>query len=255
MKLSSNAKAGIGLALIAVAGPAGFLLYRSALGDYRPPTRDPLQPGQGQIHVSPPPGSPGSAPATPASSVPSSAPGSAPAAALPTRLPDLALADAAGRSHRLSDYRGKPLLLNFWASWCEPCRREIPLLEALHRSRGDAVQVVGVAVDFRSDALKFAQAQGIDYPLLMGENGGLAAANAVGVGELALPFTVITDGRGDIVTVKLGELHQDEADLILTRLTALEGGQLTLPAARQDIADGLRDLAVIRAKGTQMGAN
>lgn len=238
MKLSTSAQAGIGLALVVLAGPAGFFLYRSALGNYRP--------GATVAAVSAP---------APASAATAPAAGSAPASSEPTltppeQLPDLALPDAAGVSHKLSDYRGKPLLLNFWASWCEPCRREMPLLESLHRQHADAVQVVGVAVDFRADALKFAKAQGVDYPMLQGEHGGLEAAQAVGIPELALPFTVIADGQGHIVKVKLGELHPDEADLILSNLAELNAGHLSLAAARSGLSDGLRDLAVIRAKGS-----
>ena len=87
--------------------------------------------------------------------------------------------DSNGRMHPLAEYRGRPLVLNFWATWCEPCRREIPLLQALHQERGDSVQIVGVAVDFQADVLQYAQAQGITYPLLMGEKDGLAAVNAL----------------------------------------------------------------------------
>ena len=237
MRLSSAAQAGIGLALIAIAGPAGFFLYRGALGDHRPGIE--AAASAPALH----PGNP-----RPADSAPATSP--APAIRPPEQLPDLALPDAAGVSHSLGEYRGKPLLLNFWASWCEPCRRELPLLETLHRQHGDAVRIVGIAVDFKADALKFAQARGLDYPLLMGDNGGLAAARAVGVPELVLPFTVIADSRGKIVTVKLGELHPDEADLILSNLALLEAGRQTLEATRNTISDGLRDLAVIRAKGT-----
>ena len=241
MKLSSNAIAGIGLAVVALAGPAGFMIYRVVLGNYHPTHGVP----PGQIRAAP-------ASSAPRSPTPSSAPASSapPAAALPSRLPDVALVDATGKPHRLSDYRGKPLLLNFWASWCEPCRREIPLLSSLRRQH-DTLQVVGVALDFRADAIKFAASQGIDYPLLLGETGGLAAAEAVGIRQLALPFTVIADDRGDIVTVKLGELHQDEATLILGRLDALSAGRESLESARRDISDGLRDLAVARARQAQ----
>jgi hypothetical protein len=110
-------------------------------------------------------------------------------------------------------------------------------------------------VDLRDDALRFAQSQAIDYPLLMGETGGLEIANAVGIRDMVLPFTIVANSRGEIVTVKLGELHSDEAAFIVARLGALEAGQLSLEDARGQITDGLRDLAVIRAKDTQTGAN
>ncbi len=235
MKISATTQAAIGLVLVALAGPGGFLLYRSVLGNH-PGIR------VASATVNAPAGG------LQADSAPAASP--APAATPPDHLPDLALPDTAGVLHKLSDYRGRPLLLNFWASWCEPCRREIPLLQALHRRHGDSTQVIGVAMDFKADAMKFAQARGVDYPLLMGEKGGLAAATAVGVPELVLPFTVIADSRGDIVTVKRGELHQDEADLILSNLAALDAGRQNLATTRLRLSDGLRDLAVIRAKAT-----
>jgi thiol-disulfide isomerase/thioredoxin len=209
----------LAVVLVAGAGPVGFLLYRLVFSTHAPVV---------------------------AASAPESAPaaGVPPQAALPQQLPGLALPDAAGVRHRLTDYRGAPLVLNFWASWCEPCRREIPLLEALHHSR-PGLQLVGVAVDFDADARRFAHSVGIDYPVLLGENEGLAVINALGM-DTALPFTVFADARGEILTVRRGELHAGEADLILGRVAAVDRGQLTPAAARQQISDGLRTLALVR---------
>ncbi len=159
----------------------------------------------------------------------------------------VALPDSHGKMHRLAEYRGHPLVLNFWATWCEPCRREIPLLEALHQERAGSVQIVGVAVDFQADVLEYAQAHGITYPLLMGEKGGLAAVNAFGM-DTVFPFTVFADASGNIIAVKRGELHADEARLILENVTAVDAGRLGLSAARSAISAGLRDLAIARAQ-------
>ena len=138
-------------------------------------------------------------------------------------------------------------MLNFWATWCEPCRREIPLLQALHQARGDSVQIVGVAVDFQADVLRYAQARGITYPLLMGEKDGLAAVNALGM-DTAFPFTVFADARGDILAVKRGELHADEARLILAEVSAVDSGRSALADARSAVSAGLRNLAIARAQ-------
>ncbi len=138
-------------------------------------------------------------------------------------------------------------MLNFWATWCEPCQREIPLLQALHRERGGSVQIVGVAVDFQRDVLKFAQAKGITYPLLMGEKDGLSLVNALGM-DTVFPFTVFADARGDILASKVGELHAEEAQLILGEVTAVDAGRVGLTTARSAISEGLRTLAIARAQ-------
>jgi thiol-disulfide isomerase/thioredoxin len=225
----------LGIVLVAGAGPAGFLIYHVVFNDgHQLPTRQ------------------SSAPAT-LSSAPASGPASAPGlttsthGATPLTVPDAALPDGNGTLHHLSEYRGHPLVLNFWATWCEPCRREIPLLQALHQEKGDSVQIVGVAVDFQKDVLPYARAKGITYPLLMGEKGGLAAVTAFGM-DTAFPFTIFADSRGDIVAVKVGELHADEAQLILGEVFAVDDGKVALADARAAISSGLRSLAIARAQ-------
>jgi thiol-disulfide isomerase/thioredoxin len=238
------ARAALAIVLVAGAGPAGFLIYHMVFNSHPLPVR--------------PSGAPESS--APLSSAPTSAPTSWPTApdaqtqttsthgATPLSLPEsIALPDSNGKMHRLAEYRGRPLVLNFWATWCEPCRREIPLLTDLHRQYGTEVQIVGVAVDFQKDVLRYALAKGINYPLLMGETDGLAAVNALGM-ETVFPFTVFADGQGDIVAVKVGELHADEAQMILGKVTAVDAGKLGLAAARSGVSAGLRSLAIARAQ-------
>jgi thiol-disulfide isomerase/thioredoxin len=167
---------------------------------------------------------------------------------IPMVLPGLALPDLAGRTHRLADWSGHPVIVNFWATWCEPCRREIPLLIRLRHERAAAgLAVVGVAVDFRAAVAKYAHNSGIDYPILIGEDEGLDAVHAFGM-ELVFPFSVFADQEGRVVAVKLGELHQDEADFILDRVQDIDRGTMSLAAAREQIEAKLKDFAVDRAK-------
>jgi thiol-disulfide isomerase/thioredoxin len=167
---------------------------------------------------------------------------------IPMVLPNLALADLAGVTHRLADWTGHPVIVNFWATWCEPCRREIPLLIRLrHERSGAGLAVIGIAVDFRAAVVKYARDAGIDYPVLIGEDAGLDAVHAFGM-DLVFPFSVFADQRGRVVAVKLGELHQDEADFILDRVQDIDRGTLSLAAAQQQIETRLRDFAVERAK-------
>lgn len=86
----------------------------------------------------------------------------------------------------------------------------------------------------------------MDYPILVGERGGLEAAAAFGL-EPVLPFTVFVDAEGRIVTVKIGELHRDEATFILARLADVGAGRLSLEAARKQIAERVERLAISRA--------
>jgi thiol-disulfide isomerase/thioredoxin len=221
-------RAALALILVAGAGPAGFLIYHAVFNSHPLPT-----------HHSEPPAAVTAGPAT-------SAPLGA-ARAAPLTLPDLALPDSNGKTHALSEYRGHPLVLNFWATWCEPCQREIPLLQSMHQDLGTSVQIVGVAVDFQKDVAPYAQAHGITYPLLMGEKGGLAAVTAFGM-EPAFPFTVFADDRGNIVAVKVGELHLDEAKLILGQVAAVDADKIGLAAARAAVSAGLRTLAIAHAQ-------
>jgi thiol-disulfide isomerase/thioredoxin len=165
---------------------------------------------------------------------------------IPEQLPPIALPDRHGATRRLTDWQGKPLLINFWATWCEPCRREIPLLKTLRREHSaDGLEVVAIAIDHLDAVQQYAADHGIDYPVLIGEEGGLAAASAFGM-EVVLPFSVFADHSGRVVALKVGELHRDEAELILQRVHDVDTGRLSLPAARTEISDGLRRLSVAR---------
>ena len=181
------------------------------------------------------------------------APPEPPGRRIPESLPEIALPAPDGVLHRLSDYRGKLLVVNFWATWCEPCRREMPLLSSLKREHAkDGVEIVGIAIDQRPDVAKYASEHAIGYPILEGEKGGLAAANAFGM-DVVLPFSVFADRSGQIVTLKVGELHPDEARLILERMLDLDRGRLTLAAAREAIASGIARLSAARAGASTAG--
>jgi thiol-disulfide isomerase/thioredoxin len=173
----------------------------------------------------------------------------APLPKVPEQLPEIRLPDTDGTVHRLAEWQGRPLVVNFWATWCEPCRREIPLLKALRRERAaDRLEIVGIAVDYRDDVRKYTSAHAIDYPVLIGDQGGLGAATAFGV-DTVLPFSVFADRQGRVVTLKVGELHPDEAKLILDRVREVDAGKLSLELAREQISEGLRHLRASHAPG------
>lgn len=160
---------------------------------------------------------------------------------VPEIRPLFTLADPTGRPRSIAEWDGKALLINFWATWCPPCRREIPLLNALrseYAPRG--FEVIGVAVDFRDDVLEYMEGTPISYPVLIGEQDGLDAARAFGMEALGFPFTVFTDTRGRIVTVHVGELHPPEAAVILGAVEEVDAGRLDIEAARTRIRAGVR---------------
>jgi len=170
-------------------------------------------------------------------------PGALPASKIPDRLPQFSLADRAGKATSIASFGGKSLIINFWATWCAPCRSEIPLLETLHSEwAARDVSVVGVAVDYRDKVLEFADRFKIAYPLLIGEQDALDAAAALGVESPVFPFTVFTDRRGEIVALFIGELHRPQAELILSQVQNLNKDLVQLPAARRAIEEGLQAL-------------
>ena len=163
-------------------------------------------------------------------------------------MPDLQLPDRGGQLKSLHDYLGAPLIINFWATWCAPCRREIPLLQQLRQTyKSEKLEIVGIALDFRGAVDDFLARTPISYPLLIGEDQGFAAAEKFGM-QPVLPFSVFADAKGQIIAVKVGELHRDEADCILTAMRSVAAGQMSLAAAREGIAQKLRALAIERAK-------
>lgn len=178
----------------------------------------------------------------------------APRKVVPDTLPGFALQDRDGKPRRLTEWSGRPLVVNFWATWCPPCRREIPLLNRLRvKHAAQNVEIVGIAVDFRADVLAYAAREKISYPLLIGEEDGLQAVAALGM-EPAFPFTVFCDSQQRIVAVKVGELHEDEAQLILAAVERVDRGSLALEAAKIEISEGLKGLAAKRATTPEPGA-
>lgn len=168
----------------------------------------------------------------------------APHPVVPARLPDFSLNDLSGKPTSIAAWGGKSLVINFWATWCAPCRREIPLLKTLAADwAGRDLTVVGIAVDYADKVRQFAGQFKIDYPLLIGEQDALEVAAKFGMDSPALPFTVFTDRRGEVVALFVGELHRPQADFILSEVQSLNQERIQLPEARRAIADGLETMA------------
>jgi thiol-disulfide isomerase/thioredoxin len=151
-------------------------------------------------------------------------------------LPDFSLANLAGEQQSIQSWPGKPLLINFWATWCAPCLREIPMLKELQASRSD-LQVVGIAIDKQDLVAKFAADLQFNYPILIGQNEAWAAAGALGVNIYALPFTIFTGGDGSILGVHTGELHAEHLETFQAVVDDLAAGRIGVEQARSRLAD------------------
>lgn len=118
-----------------------------------------------------------------------------------------ALHDLSGHLPDVSAYRGHVVLLNFWASWCKPCRHEMPALEDIaKRYAPQGVRIVGVAVDDPTRAQKFAQKIGITYPLLYGKSAADDLLQACSAGEQGLPMSVVLNRQGKVCASHAGAL-------------------------------------------------
>jgi thiol-disulfide isomerase/thioredoxin len=179
----------------------------------------------------------------PDTAAPMTSPGLEAPARLADRIPTFTLADTENRPRTLQDWPERSLIVNFWATWCAPCRREIPLLKQIQREHGpEGFQVIGIAVDFRDQVLAYAKEMRIDYPVLIGEQDALDAAAAFGVDAIGFPFTVFSDRQGRIVAAHVGELTAAQADVILDAVRRVDSGAYSPEQARTAIESGLARL-------------
>lgn len=132
----------------------------------------------------------------------------------------LVLPDAQGHPQALAQWRGKALIVNFWATWCAPCREEMPLFVAAQsresRDGRNRVQFVGIAVDDADSVRAFAQEIGLNYPALIGGYGAIELSRTLGNDLSALPFTIVLDRQGRVAHTQLGSLTAAKLDALLT---------------------------------------
>jgi thiol-disulfide isomerase/thioredoxin len=128
----------------------------------------------------------------------------------------LTLPDVAGKPQPLAQWRGKVLVVNFWATWCAPCRDEMPQFMQLQRDLGaNGVQFVGIAADSADKVAQFADELHLNYPALIGGYGAIELSGTLGNSLMALPFTVVVDRGGRIAHTQLGPLPEAKLRTIL----------------------------------------
>ena len=120
------------------------------------------------------------------------------------------LVDSKGKLHTLSQYKGKWVLVNYWATWCPPCRTEIPDLAALHRNKKNNLVVLGVAMDYQDpkEVLAFVREQAIPYPIILGDDHAIDQVGPV----RGLPTTYLFNPQGKQVAYNVGALSQEAVE-------------------------------------------
>lgn len=126
------------------------------------------------------------------------------------------LADLNGERQSLSQWRGKVLVVNFWATWCTPCREEIPMfVRAQDKYRAQGLQFIGIAIDQPDNVRAFSKEFSINYPLLIGGMEAVALSRLAGNRIGALPFTIVMDRKGKLAATQLGELKEARLDAVI----------------------------------------
>ena len=131
-------------------------------------------------------------------------------------LDQIKLLDLDGNEQVFSQWQGKVLLINFWATWCAPCREEIPVFSSLRKKFSSAgFEVVGISIDDISKVMQYRDSLHIDYTLLDGEKNGMSLMMSLGNRNGGLPYSVLYDRNGNAVHIKLGAYeHQELQSLI-----------------------------------------
>ena len=131
----------------------------------------------------------------------------------------LSLPDTQGVPQRLNQWQGKVLVVNFWATWCEPCREEMPQFVQAQRELGSkGLQFVGIAVDQPDKVIQFAKELGLNYPALIAGYDAIELSKPLGNRLGALPFTVILDRNGRVAHTQLGPLKAGQLRSIVSNL-------------------------------------
>ncbi|MDR5772544.1 MULTISPECIES: TlpA disulfide reductase family protein [unclassified Caballeronia] len=126
---------------------------------------------------------------------------------------------ASGTAQPLASFKGKPVVVNFWASWCGPCVKEMPELSALHREyEKKGITFIGLGVDSEKNVNDFLGKVNVDYPVYVTGFGGADLARSFGNNAGGLPFTVVIDAKGVVRSTKLGEVNVAELKRTLDAL-------------------------------------
>ncbi|GAB6142411.1 hypothetical protein JCM14076_31400 [Methylosoma difficile] len=134
-------------------------------------------------------------------------------------LPVFSFPDVSGTQRTITEWNGKVLVINFWATWCPPCRKEIPEFVALQSQYGArGLQFVGIALDEKGAVEAFLQGSKVNYPMLLGGNEAIVLGEQLGNNVQAVPFTVIVNANGQIVYRQRGALSKEKIEEVVLPL-------------------------------------
>ena len=151
-------------------------------------------------------------------------------------LMDFELIDLQESMRSSSEWNGSAKLINFWATWCAPCRREIPLLNQTQNGFNDkSIQIIGIAVDDFSEVVSYSKTTDFDYPVLIGEEEAIAIAENSDVEFIGLPFTMIVTKNNEIIKTHIGEIKEHHIELITQVLRDIEDEKLSIEEAKIEL--------------------
>ena len=136
--------------------------------------------------------------------------------AIGIQRPEFAAVDLDGRLRNINEWDGQLIFLNFWATWCPPCKKEIPAFIELQKAYGDqGFQIISIAVDEEQAVREYAEEMGMNYPIMAVQGEGVGLAKRYGNGVGILPYTVIINRDGEISNTITGELSKKRAKELL----------------------------------------
>ena len=132
-----------------------------------------------------------------------------------------------------SKWNGQYKLINFWATWCAPCRREIPLLNNTQKKYQDmSLQIIGIAVDVLDDVIAYSEETSFEYPVLVGEEEAIAIAENANIEFIGLPFTMLVDDQNEIIKTHLGEIKEHHIDMLTEVIRDMQKGKISVEEAK-----------------------
>ena len=131
-------------------------------------------------------------------------------------MSDFFLENIEGETISIVEFRGEKTLINFWATWCRPCRKEMPMLNGVFLSQDPSdFSVVGIAIDKPEKVKQFVAELGIDFPIMVGQSEAYDVMKDLGNEALTLPYTILIDEEGEVVWSKNTELKHSDMDEVL----------------------------------------
>ena len=132
-------------------------------------------------------------------------------------MSDFSLVNMKGEAVSIDEFRGGKTLINFWATWCRPCRKEMPMLNGVFLSQDPSdFSVVGIAIDKPEKVTQFVAELGIDFPIMVGQSEAYDVMKDLGNEALTLPYTILIDEEGEVVWSKNTELKHSDMDEVLS---------------------------------------